>query len=72
MTSSQSCSDEIQLLHYPGKHQERELSILDKLRPPLRSQLSRNRNIEKPVTTNKKHKAGVANTTDPKIVLPAN
>ena len=50
---------------------KREPSILDKLRPPLRSQLSRKRKIEKPVTTNKKHKAGVANTTDPKTVTPA-
>ena len=72
MASSQSSGDEIQLLHYPGEHQERELCILDKLRPPLRSQLSRNRKIEKPVTTNKKHKAGVANTTNPKTVLPVN
>ena len=46
-----SSSDEIELLHEPGEHQEREPSILDKLRPPLRSQLSRKRKIEKPVTT---------------------
>ena len=70
-SSSQSSGDEIELLHNPGEHQEREPSILDKLRPPLRSQRSRKRKIEKPVTTNKKHKAGVANTTDPKTVTPA-
>ena len=69
MASSQSFGDEIQLLHDLGEHQP---SILDKLRPPLRSQRSRNRKIEKPVTTNKKCKAGVANTTNTKTVLPAN
>ena len=54
MASSQSTSDEIEVLHDPGEHQEREPSLL---RPPLRSHLSRKRKIEKPVTTNK-NKAG--------------
>ena len=71
MALSPSSGDEIELFHDPGEHQEREPSILDKLRPPLRSQLSRKRKIEKPMTTNKKHKAGVANTRDPKTVTPA-
>jgi hypothetical protein len=46
-------------------------SILDKLKAPTRSQLSRKRKVEKPLTANKKHKAGKANTTDPKSVTPA-
>ncbi len=51
--------------------QGRAASLLDKLRAPLRSELSRKRKVEKPKTANKKHKAGVANTTDPKSVTPA-
>ena len=46
-------------------------SILDRLRPPLRSELYRKRELEKPVTNNKKHKAGVANTIDPNTVTLA-
>lgn len=51
--------------------QGRASSLLDKLRAPLRSELSRKRKVERPKTANKKHKSGVANTTDPKSVTPA-
>ena len=43
-------------------------SILDRLKAPTRSQLSRKRKVEKRLSANKKHKA---NTTDPKSVTPA-
>lgn len=47
-------------------------TILDKLKAPTKSDLSRKRKIEKPKTAQlKKHKSSVTNQTDPKSVSPA-
>ena len=48
-------------------------SLLDVLKCPIRSELSRKRKIEKATTAsaNKKHKAGASNITDPKTVQPS-
>ena len=47
-------------------------SLLDRLKSPTRSELSRKRKVEKPKPTSsiKKHKGGAANVTDPKSVSP--
>lgn len=44
--------------------------LLDCLKSPVRSELSRKHKIEKPKLTSsvKKHKSGAANVTDPKSV----
>lgn len=46
------------------------VSLLDRLKCPARSELSRKRKSEKS-TGNKRHKSGVANPTDPKTVTPS-
>ena len=48
-------------------------SILDRLKPPQKSDLARKRKIERPKTTgaDKKRKSGALNLTDPKTVSPA-
>ena len=48
-------------------------SILDRLKPPQKSDLARKRKIERPKTTgaDKKRKSGASNLTDPKTVSPA-
>ena len=48
-------------------------SILDRLKPPEKSDLARKRKIERPKTTgaDKKRKSGASNQTDPKTVSPA-
>lgn len=84
LIASGQSGDEIDLIEFigdesddPGQPQHQEVlhepvtSILDRLRPPLRSELYRKRELEKPVTNNKKHKAEVANTIDPNTVTPA-
>ena len=70
-----SDSEEAEVPHPSEQHKPQDqvaVSLLDKLRAPLRSELSRKRKIEKPTTAaNKRHKAGVTNTTDPKSITPA-
>jgi hypothetical protein len=46
-------------------------SLLDRLKCPARSQLSRKRKTEKSTIGNKRHKPGETNPTDPKTVTPS-
>ena len=47
-------------------------SIIDKLKPPTKSDLARKRKIEKPKTTgaDKKRKSSIPSHSDPKTVSP--
>ena len=47
------------------------LSIIDRLKCPPRSDLSRKRKVEKSSQANKKHKGGVTNRSDPVSVSPS-
>ena len=64
----------------PQRRQRPQVSLLERLKCPTKSELSRKRKIEKPTATtcatgssaqaNKKHKVGASNPTDPKNITP--
>lgn len=65
---NRECSDS-----EPGPGPSGSHSLLDRLKCPERSSLSRKRQIEKSssTTANKRHKAGAANSSDPVSVTPS-